>query len=273
MKNFRQAPRSASLLGSSFLLLTLLSVLTVGCGKKENSAGTGDEPPAVNPAAKPVDPATTGSVSGTVKFEGAAPKAKAISMASAASCAKQHETPVMGEAVVLGDNGALQNVVVYLKGDFSQYAFPPDTTPVKVDQNGCVFIPHVVALMTREPLQVTNSDAVSHNVNAVSERGQGWNQSLTPGAAPLERSFSREEIAIPVKCNIHPWMKFQVAVFSHPYFQVTGKDGSFVLKNVPPGSYTLTAWHELYGSKEQAVVVKPKSEENIAITFTDHDAK
>jgi plastocyanin len=164
-------------------------------------------------------------------------------------------------------------VVVYLKGDFSQYAFPLDTTPVKVDQNGCVFIPHVVALMTREPLQVTNSDAVSHNVNAVSGRGQGWNQSLTPGAAPLERSFPREEVAIPVKCNIHPWMRFQVAVFSHPYFQVTGKDGSFVLKNVPPGSYTLTAWHELYGSKEQTVVVKPKSEENIAITFTDHDAK
>jgi plastocyanin len=179
----------------------------------------------------------------------------------------------MVEEVVPGDNGTLQNVVVYLKGDFSQYSFPPLTIPVQIDQSGCVFSPHVVALMTGEPLQVTNTDMVTHNVNVMSTHRQGWNQTLEAGAAPIEKTFTREEIPIAVKCNIHAWMKFYIAVLSHPYFQVTGKDGSFALKNVPPGTYTLTAWHEKYGTKEQTVVVKPSSEQNVSITFTDSDHK
>jgi plastocyanin len=192
-------------------------------------------------------------------------------MASVPSCAKLHDSPALTETVVPGDNGTLQNVVVYLKGDFSQYSFRRLITPVNVDQSGCVYTPHVIALMTGEPLHVTNSDSATHNVNAVSTHRQGWNQSLTPGSAPIERSFSYEEIAVGVKCNLHPWMKFYAAVLSHPYFQVTGKDGSFVLKNVPPGTYTLTAWHEWYGSKEQPIIVKPNLEQNTSITFTDQD--
>jgi plastocyanin len=265
-KNSQRRPQFAWLLISATVLLAIASV---GCGKKPDSEAPGDETPAINTAGKPVDTASAGKVTGTVKFEGAPPKMKAIDMASVASCAKLHETPATSEAVVLGDNGALQNVVVYLKGDFSPYSFPRATVPVKIDQRGCVFVPHVVALMTGEPLQVLNSDEVTHNVAAVSTHGQGSNQSLSPGAAPFERSFSREEIAVGVKCNIHPWMKFYAAVLSHPYFQVTGKDGAFVLKNVPPGTYTVTAWHERYGSKEQSIVVKPNSEQSISITFTD----
>jgi hypothetical protein len=88
--------------------------------------------------------------------------------------------------------------------------------------------------MTGEPLQITNSDATTHNVNAISTHRQGWSQTLAPGSALIERTFAREEIPRAVKCNIHPWMKFYVAVLRHPYFQVTGNDGSFVLKNVPP---------------------------------------
>jgi hypothetical protein len=171
-------------------------------------------------------------VTGTVKFDGAIPQMKSINMASVPSCAKLHSSPQMAQDVVLGNNGMLQNVVVYLKGDFSQYAFPPAIAPVQIDQS---YSPHVVALMTGEPLQITNSDATTHNVNAISTHRQGWNQTLAPGSALIERTFAREEIPIAVKCNIHPWMKFYVAVLSHPYFQVTGNDGSFVLKNVPPG--------------------------------------
>jgi plastocyanin len=249
----------------------LLGVFAAGCGKSGGSGASDDEPAAVNPAAKPVDPSTASTVTGIVKFEGTPPKTRTIDMAAAATCAKMHTTPATTEIVVLGDNGTLQNTVVYLKGDFSAYSFARGTAPVKVDQNGCVFVPHVVGLMTGEPLQVINSDGATHNVNAISAHGQGWNESLEPGSAPLQRSFAHSEIAMPVKCNVHPWMKFYVAVLNHPYFQVVGKDGSFALRNVPPGSYTLVAWHEHYGVKEQPIVVKPNSDQNLAITFTDKD--
>jgi hypothetical protein len=259
-------PRLAPILG--FVLAA--SLMSCG-GRKETSSGPGDEPPATHAPGKPVDPATSGSVTGIVKFDGTPPNRRPISMAAAQNCAKLHSSPVTAEDFVPGANGTLQNVVVYLKGDFSQYDFPRATAPVKVDQNGCTYVPHTVALMTGEPLQVSNSDPVTHNVNVVSERRQGWNESQGPGASPFERTFAREEIAIPVKCNVHTWMKFYIAVVSHPYFQVTAQDGAFNLKNVPAGTYTLAAWHELYGTKEQTITVAAQQQESAAITFTDRD--
>jgi plastocyanin len=270
VKNLRRIARLDSLFVAGVLLL---AIFAASCGHSENSEEPGDRPAAVNSAAKPVDPATAGTVTGTVQFDGALPQMKNVNMASVPSCARLHSSPQMAQDVVLGNNGTLQNVVVYLKGEFSQYAFPPATAPIQIDQSGCVYSPHVVALVTGEPLQITNSDATTHNVNAISTRRQGWNQTLAPGSAPIESSFAREEIPIAVKCNIHPWMKFYVAVLRHPYFQVTGNDGSFVLKNVPPGSYTLTAWHERYSSKERTVIVKPNSKQNISITFTERDRR
>jgi plastocyanin len=238
VKHLRRIARLDSLFVAGVLLL---AIFTGSCGRSENSEEPGGRPGAVNSAAKPIDPATAGTVTGTVQFDGALPQMKSINMASVPSCAKLHSSPQMVQDVVPGNNGRLQNVAVYLKGDFSQYSFPPAIAPVQIDQSGCVYSPHVVAIMTGEPLQVTNSDATTDNVNAISTYRQGWNQTLAPGSAPIERTFAREEIPIAVKCNIHPWMKFYVAVLRHPYFQVTGNDGSFLLKNVPPGSYTLTA--------------------------------
>ena len=261
LKRLLRARRLDSLLVASAVVLAIFGA---GCGNKGNSERAEDQP-----AAKPVDPATTGTVTGVVKFEGTLPQMRNINMASVPNCAKLHPTPQMVEDVVPGDNGTLQNVVVYLKGDFNQYSFPQNATPVQIDQSGCVFSPHVVALMTGEPLQVTNTDMVTHNVNVMSTHRQGWNQTLAAGAAPIEKSFAREEVPIAVKCNIHQWMKFYIAVFRHPYFQVTGRDGSFVLKNVPPGTYTLTAWQEKYGTKEQTIVVKPNSEQTVSLTFAE----
>jgi plastocyanin len=161
----------------------------------------------------------------------------------------------MTEDVVFGDNDTLQNVVVYLKGDFSQYSFDAAKSPVILDQKGCTYDPHVLALMTGQQLQVANSDQTTHNVNAV------------------DRVFTRPEMDIPVKCNIHSWMKAYMSVFSNPYFQVTGKDGSFKIENVPPGTYTLTAWHERYGTKEQTVAIQATQEQTATITFTDRDGR
>jgi Carboxypeptidase regulatory-like domain len=255
--------------GKTLLFVAAAAVLGIGmmsCGKKDETT----EAPAAAAGAsagKPVDATTAGSVTGTIKLDGAAPKMKVINMAAEPNCAKAHTTPPMTQDVVVGSGGALQNVVVYLKGDFSQYSFDAATTPVQIDQKGCQYQPHVLALMTAQPLQVVNSDPTTHNIHPVPKNNREWNESQPPGAAPINQSFAREEVAIPVKCNVHPWMKAYIAVFGSPYFQVTGDDGAFTLKNVPPGTYTVSAWHELYGSSEQSVTIGPKESKAVNITF------
>lgn len=222
----------------------------------------------INPGAKRVDPATTGSVSGTIRLEGPPPARKRINMAAVPTCLKARAgEPALTEDVVPGDNGTLQNVVVYLKGDFNQYTFDVPQTPVALDQSGCQYRPHVVALMTGQRLQVTNSDMTGHNIHPIPKINPAWNQSQPPGAAPIEQSFAHEEIAIPIKCNIHPWMKAYAAVLASPYFAVTGSDGAFELRNVPPGNYTLAAWHETYGNAEQNVGVTAKESKTITLTL------
>jgi len=253
------------------LLVVALVASLASCGSKQPPARNNDNAPAAHSGGKPVDAATAGSVTGTIKFEGVAPQMKTINMIDVPNCAKLHSAPVLAESVVPGDNGTLQNVVVYLQGDFSAYSFPQDAAPVQVDQEGCIYSPHVAAMMAGEALEVTNKDAVTHNINAMSQLHQGWNETQVQGGQPIVRHFSREEIPLPVKCNMHPWMRFYVAVVSHPYFQVTGKDGQFALRNVPPGTYTLTAWQETYGSKKQTIDIQSNQEKSVTITFTDKD--
>jgi hypothetical protein len=122
-------------------------------------------------------------------------------------------------------------------------------------------------LETGEPLSVVNSDQTTHNIHPVPKDNREWNESQPPGAQPIMQSFARPEVAIPVKCNVHPWMKAYIAVFNNPYYQVTGKDGSFTIKNVPPGTYTVTAWHEAYGSQDAMVTVGPSESKSVTITF------
>jgi plastocyanin len=263
--------KSASFLRAATLVLLAISVSA--CGNKQTASvnNEGESAPAAHTSGKPVDAATAGSVTGTILFTGAPPKIKAISMVTVPNCAKMHSAPAMTEEFVPGDNGTLQNVVVYLQGDFSAYSFPAASAPVQVEQEGCTYSPHVVAVMTGDPLAVTNKDAVTHNINAMSQVRQGWNETQMRGGEPIVRRFAKEEIPIIVKCNMHPWMRFYLAVVDHPYFQVAGKDGQFALRNVPPGTYTLTAWHETFGVKKQTVVVQPKQEQKVSFTFTDQD--
>lgn len=188
-------------------------------------------------------------------------------MASVPNCNKQHSSPVLTEEAVPGKDGTLQNVVVYLKGDFSTYSFEVPQSPASLDQNGCIYKPHVLALMAGQPLEVTNSDQATHNIHSLAKANRPRNDSQSPGARPIFHNFSRQEIAIQVKCNVHPWMKAYVAVLSNPYFQITGDDGSFQIKNVPPGEYELFAWHELYGTSDQPVTIGLHESKTVTITF------
>ena len=257
----------------STLLLGVVALLAAsgaaGCGRREpeQTAEQRSAAPPPNPDARPVDPATAGTISGVIKLEGAPPRMRNINMRAVPSCNEMHETSATTEDVVPGDNGTLRNVVVYLKGDFHAYSFPADPTPVKIDQRGCLYVPHVVAVTTRTPVQVHNSDSVTHNSTTFAKANSPWNETQSVGGAPVERVFSAPEVALSLKCSVHPWMKVYVAVFNHPYFQVTGKDGSFTLKNVPPGAYTLSAWQEHYGTVEQAVTLAPNAARNVTLSF------
>ncbi len=268
--------RAAALLLGAFFAFAF-----AGCGNRQNSASQRSAessslkpeisaPIAYHPApdAKPVDPATAATVSGVVKLDGPPPKMRSINMRSVPSCQQMHaDSPAVFEDVVPGENGTLQNVVVYLSGDFNAYRFPPARQAVTIDQKGCMYVPHVVALQTGAPLRIHNSDSSSHNSNTLTRYNSPWNETQPVGGAPVEHFFSQPEIGLALKCNIHPWMKAYVSVFSHPYFQVTGADGSFALKNVPPGDYQLQAWHERYGLVQQPIRVTAKSEQSVTITF------
>lgn len=253
------------------LLITGMALLLVlgGCSKKsENAEETGGSQMAQSSApATPVDAATAGSVSGKITLDGTPPVMKPINMSAEPYCTSKHSTPVVPQDVVVGSGGALANVVVYVKDGLGDRTFDVPKDNVQLHQNGCMYDPHVVALMAGQNLEVVNDDQTTHNIHPIPKDNREWNKSQPPGAPPIIDTFARGEVCIPVKCNVHPWMKSYIAVFKNPYFAVTGPDGSFDLKNLPPGTYTIEAWQEKYGTVDQQVTVGPKESKTVDLTF------
>ena len=206
---------------------------------------------------------SAGIVSGKVTVEGQPSKPKTINMSAEPDCAKMYSTPPTTEDVIIGQGGALKNVVVYIS------AGPPEETtphsqPVSITQKGCRFAPHVVAAQVNQELQVLNKDSMSHNIHPFPNINREWNKAQPAGSPPLSESFAREEI-MPVRCNIHPWMRSYFVVLKTSHFSVTGENGAFTLNDLPPGKYTITAWHETYGRQIQEVSIT--GNESIPINF------
>jgi plastocyanin len=206
------------------------------------------------------------SLKGTVKVQGAVPAAKPINMAADPSCAKQHSSPAMSQEIMADAKGDLQNVVVFVAEGLGEHTFEPPSQPAVIEQKGCMYAPHVLAVRANQQLEVVNSDPTLHNIHPLPANNREWNKAEGPGAT-AEETFSREEIAIPIKCNVHPWMRSYVAVFNHPYFAVTGKDGSFDLGNLPPGTYTIKAWHEKLGTASQQVTIGTDETKSVDFVF------
>jgi plastocyanin len=206
------------------------------------------------------------SVRGVVKFQGTAPRPARIDMSADPFCAQAHPSPVTTEDVLADANGGLDNVIVYISEGLGTATFPVPDEPAVMEQKGCQYKPHVLAMRAGQKLDVVNSDATTHNIHPMPNNNREWNISQ-PHGVPIEQVFAREEIAISVKCNVHPWMRSYIAVIKNPYFAVTGKNGTFDLKDVPPGSYTLQAWHEKLGIKMQKITVGSGETKTVDFVF------
>lgn len=206
------------------------------------------------------------SVKGVVKFEGVPPKPSRIDTSQDPLCAKERSTPLTTEDIVVGSGGGLANVVVYVSDGLTTHDFPTPQQPAVLEQKGCQYRPHVLALQANQTLNIVNSDETTHNIHPTPSNNREFNMTQ-PHGMPLEHTFAREEVAIPVKCNVHPWMKGYIAVLKHPYFAVTDKSGAFELKGLPPGTYTVSAWQEKLGTMTQKVVISADKAESVDFTF------
>jgi hypothetical protein len=204
--------------------------------------------------AAPAPPPGSASISGSVTYTGTPPKRKPIDMSKEPTCAKEHNPPEKTQNVVTGGANALQYVVVYISAGEQPGSAP--TQAAHYDQKGCMYTPHIEVMEVNQPLSISNSDPVAHNIHPMPKLNAEWNKSQPPGTPPMQTKWDKAEF-IPVKCNIHPWMHGYFVVLKTSHYAVTGDDGSFSLKGVPPGKYTVTAWQEQYGTQSQDVTVGP----------------
>ena len=208
-----------------------------------------------------------GTVSGKVTLSGAAPKAKPLDLSKEPECVKMHAAePLLAENVVVGPGNMLRNVVVYISGGLTDQA-PVPANAVMYEQQGCHYATHVLAFRVGQEVKISNSDPFSHNIHPIAKINREWNKIQPPGTPPFSYAYDREEF-IPVKCNIHSWMQGYFVVLRTSHFAVTGEDGRFMLPDLPPGRYTITAWHETYGTQTQEITITGTESQTLNFVFT-----
>jgi plastocyanin len=248
---------------SGFALGLLL--VTAACG-----GGTEPEPaaPAAAPAA-PIDAATAGHITGKVMLEGTAPANEAIRMNADPACLKVAQGAQMQETWVVGPGGEFGNVFVYVKDGLGDRTFTAPTQPLILDQQGCRYHPHVFGIMVGQPLEIVNNDPTLHNIHATPAAGVNteFNTGQPIQGMKTEHVFTRVEVLVPFKCDVHGWMNAFVGVVGHPFFSVSAADGTFALNTLPPGTYTIEAVHERLGSQTQTVTIGEGQTQEITFTF------
>jgi hypothetical protein len=204
------------------------------------------------PATRSAAAQNTGAVSGKILFQGAPPRRAALDMSADPVCAGEHSEPVLAPDGTVNSNGTLPNVFLYVENVPGNFPPPP---AAELDQTGCMYEPHVLGVMVGQELRIVSKDPTTHNVHFMSKINRPWNQTQEPGSPPLVHKFTRPEIVISVHCNHHPWMSAFLGVTSNPFFAVSSDNGTFTIKGLPPGEYTLHAWTATFGSQEQKITV------------------
>jgi plastocyanin len=248
-------------LRSALLLASMAAPAACGGPATSPSVASG-------PAASPVDAATAGRIAGRVRFDGAAPAAEVVRISGDKDCVSltgADQQPA--EAILVGHDNALRNVFVYVKTGLEKVTFPAPNEPVVIDQQKCRYVPRVVGVRVGQPLQVKNGDPLLHNVRADPEVNQSFNQGQPVQGMAYTHTFTTREVMVPIKCDVHGWMRAYVGALEHPYFAVTGDDGSFALPDLPPGTYTVEAWHERFGTQAKQVILGAKDSKDVDFTF------
>jgi plastocyanin len=257
--------------GGAVAVALAASVFACGGGSSSSTesapAGGGAAAPAAGGGQK-VDPATTGELKGGITIDGAAPKNAEIKMNADPVCVKANSTPQSQETYMVGSDGkSLENVFVYVKDGLGNYAYDTPTDTATIDQHNCRYHPHVFGVRVGQPITILNSDPTLHNIHALPKANQEFNTGQPIQGMKTLHTFTAKEVMVPFKCDVHGWMNAYVGVLDHPYFAVSDKDGKFEIKNLPPGTYTIEAWHEKLGTMTQSVTIASKDSKEINFVF------
>lgn len=252
---FRTSPRTIGiLLAIGSLILVAVSLGTATSQEKPIYTATGSE----------------ATIVGTISFIGPPPEPLRIDTTADPIC--ERVNPDLTSDWVVVTNEKLANVVVYVRGEsLNAYSFDVPSPDVTLEHKGCRYVPHVLGMQRQQILKIVNSDPTTHNTHAIAKNNRDWNQSQPPGASAIEQRFASPELSIPIKDNQHPWEKAYVSVFSHPFFCVSGIDGSYKISGLPPGQYTVVAWHEKLGEHTVDVFLAGSEQKNLDFTFKASD--
>ena len=194
------------------------------------------------------------------------PAAEKFKMSADAYCAKLHPGDVKKEDVVVGADKGLANVFVYVKSGISG-TYPPPAAPAVIDQSGCTYHPHVFGMVAGQSLDIVNSDDTLHNIHSLPEKNEAFNLGMPVKGMKYTKKFDKLEVMVRIKCDVHGWMSAWCGVLPHPFFAVTAADGTYAIKDLPAGTYTIEAWHERFGTQTQQVTVGEKESKPVAFTF------
>jgi plastocyanin len=251
------------------LVAASVSISLTGCKPKAAVPTTTDG--GLNHAI-PLDPTTLGTLTGTIRLEGKAPTPLPIDITMDPACVTPGVHPVAQQYVV--HDGKLANVYLYLKSGppAAMNAAPTSTVPVVIDQKGCIYNPHVVALMAGGTVEFRNSDPTMHNIHTMPTTVGNDPISLSQGphGAPKHKQFNAPETMIPLRCNLHPWMEAFINVSATPFYAISDANGRFEIQGLPAGDYTLGAVHEKLGEQTLQFTIKPKSTTQANLAFPMH---
>jgi plastocyanin len=251
----REAKAMVSRRVIAVFVLAVMALAGIACGKREEATTPASSAATWKPTGN------EGNITGAIAFTGAAPAPRKLDTSNDSAC---------GEAFandVLTSGGKLQNVFVHVKSGLPQATFEVPAAEVELDQKGCKYTPRVLGIQVGQTLKVINSDPTTHNVHPVPKVNREWNESQSKGQGPITKKFTKPETQIPVKCNLHSWMLAHISVLSHPFYAVSGADGTFTIKGLPPGEYELEAWHEKFGAKTMKVTVAEKADAKADFSF------
>jgi plastocyanin len=251
---------------NAWVLGVALAVSVAACGGGQDTSSTPAAPAASG--GQKVDTETAGIVQGAISLDGVAPKNEAIKMNADPVCIRENKSPQFQETYTVGADGkSLANVFVYVKDGLGNYVYDPPTGSATIDQKECRYHPHVFGMRVGQTLEIINSDPTLHNIHALPKGNAEFNTGQPIQGMKTTHTFTAKEVMVPFKCDVHGWMNAYVGVLDHPYFAVTKDDGKFALKDLPPGTYTIEAWHEKLGTMTQSVTLGAKETKDVNFAF------